>query len=390
MEQREMQRLRTVEMLARQTSVEARAALSGYPGTDKLRASASLSRVLDKLGTPQRPNQTIVPQRGEEWRIDHEAGLFDGIEAELAQEAARAAGQSHHPQRPIIPWSMLAGQRDLTSASAPGGGYLTSTAVASPLLVLAPFSVVAKLATILPGLKSDLSIPMTTVEPTSGSQATEASAISASTPTLKSLAFQPHSVIALVEYSHQMRLQANALDEYLRRLLLGAIGRKLDVEVLQGSGASGEINGLVTNPDCTAIVGTSIDLDKLLTGQATAANADCNDESIAVLTTPNVRKLLGKREAVTGNGGFLWQGGRCAGMPGYVSSTMPSATAIIGDFANLIVGIFGAGIEIAVNEGGQTAADFKFMRGVTQVRALLYADAGARAPASFSVATSIT
>ena len=147
---------------------------------------------------------------------------------------------------------------------------------------------------------------------------------------------------------------------------------------------------MANNSDTTAIVGTSLDLDKLLTGQQTAADLDADDASIAVLTTPAVRRLLSKREAVSGNGGFLWSGGRCANMPAYVSSTMPTAKAIIGDFANLIVGIFGAGIEISINEGGQTASDFKFMRGTVQIRATLMADANARTPASFSVASSIT
>lgn len=365
-----------------------------YQAEEKLRANpkGSLSRIFAELTRSRTVNPAgIEPRPGGDWYPPSDVGLYDGVEHELCVEAARAAGESYRPRQPIIPWSMLLGQRDLTSASAPGGGFLTSTAVASPLQVLAPFSVVARLATILPGLTSDLTIPITTVEPTAGSQATETSAISPSTPTLKSLAFQPHSIITIVEYSHQIKLQAaGVLDEYLRRLLLGAVGRKLDVEVLQGSGASGEINGLVTNPDTTAIAGASLDLDKLLTGQQTAADLDADDASIAVLTTPAVRRLLAKREAVTGNGGFLWQGGRCAGMPGYVSSSMPAAKAIVGDFSNLLVGIFGAGIEIAVNEGGQTAADFKFMRGITQVRAMLHADAGARAPASFSVATSIT
>ena len=75
--------------------------------------------------------------------------------------------------------------------------------VGSPLQVLAPSTRGGeKLATVLPGLKGDLTIPTTSVEPTAGWQSTEATAISASTPTLRSLAFLcPKSVIALVEYS---------------------------------------------------------------------------------------------------------------------------------------------------------------------------------------------
>ena len=77
-------------------------------------------------------------------------------------------------------------------------------------------------------------------------------------------------------------------------------------------------------------------------------------------------------------------------MPAYVTSTMPALTMIVGDFHNLLVGIFGAGIELAVNQGGKTSAGFIFATGKVQVRAMLSADAGARAPASFTVATSIT
>jgi hypothetical protein len=69
---------------------------------------------------------------------------------------------------------------------------------------------------------------------------------------------------------------------------------------------------------------------------------------------------------------------------------MPAATMLVGDFANLIVGVFGAGVAIDVNVGGKTSADFMFQRGETQVRAMLMCDANARTPSSFTVASSIT
>jgi HK97 family phage major capsid protein len=361
---------------------------------DKIRTPASpqgsLSRVFDELQRSRTVNPSgYTPPPGRQWFPPSDTGLYDGLEHELCVEAARQSGESYSPRQPIIPWSMLA-TRDLTAASASSGGYLTSTDVGTPLQVLAPFSVVARLATVLFGLTSDVSLPVTTAEPTPEWMPTEGTVANASTPTLKALSLTPHTVIAIVQYSYQLKMQAGALDEYLRRLLLSAIGRALDVAVLRGSGANGEINGLVNNPDVTALAGAALDLDKLLTAQETAANADADDASIAALTTPSVRRLLAKREAVSGNAGMLWRGGRCADVPAYVTTSMPAATMLVGDFANLIVGVFGAGVAIDVNVGGKTSADFMFQRGETQVRAMLMCDANARTPSSFTVASSIT
>src|SRR5262245_30966465 len=44
-----------------------------------------------------------------------EVGRIDGIEAEVLQDAARAAGVSYDPQRVFVPWGAFV--RDLTTAS---------------------------------------------------------------------------------------------------------------------------------------------------------------------------------------------------------------------------------------------------------------------------------
>jgi hypothetical protein len=116
------------------------------------------------------------------------------------------------------------------------------------------------------------------------------------------------------------------------------------------------------------------------------ASANASDESIAFVTTPEVRELLENREAATGNGGFVWQDDRVADRPGYVTTDMPAATMVAGDWADIILALWGPGFELSFNPYEQS----KFIAGITTARVLVSMDVAVQHPASFCAATSIT
>ena len=73
------------------------------------------------------------------------------------------------------------------------------------------------------------------------------------------------------------------------------------------------------------------------------AEANVTDENIAFLSTPAVRELLEGREKATGGGKFVWDKDLVADRPASVTTDMPTATMICGDFSLVYVGIWGAG-----------------------------------------------
>lgn len=74
-----------------------------------------------------------------------------------------------------------------------------------------------------------------------------------------------------------------------------------------------------------------------------SAEANVTDENIAFLSTPAVRELLEGREKATGGGKFVWDKDLVADRPASVTTDMPTATMICGDFSLVYVGIWGAG-----------------------------------------------
>jgi hypothetical protein len=117
-----------------------------------------------------------------------------------------------------------------------------------------------------------------------------------------------------------------------------------------------------------------------------AAEANVGDARIAYISTPAVRELLEGREIVTGSGQFVWQRDQVADRAAYVTTDMPAATMICGDYGNVYVGIWGEAFVLEINPFDPT----NFRAGVIQARVLLSCDVAVLYPAGFAVASSIT
>ena len=82
---------------------------------------------------------------------------------------------------------------------------------------------------------------------------------------------------------------------------------------------------------------------------------------------------------------YIWGRGRVAGQPGYVTTDMPSSTLIAGAWPELLLGLWGPGIELVVNPHEPTA----FTKGIVQVRCLVSCDGAVAHAAAFNAATSV-
>jgi HK97 family phage major capsid protein len=311
-----------------------------------------------------------------------QAGHLDGLEREVLEQSARDARENFDPQRVRVPWALFG--RDLTAATANAGGYLVATDVGAAVDVLRPWSVTARAGlTFLEGLVGNLTLPRTTARVTAQWLATEATAATESQPTLGSIAMAPKFAAGYVEYSRQLDLQG-PVEQYVRNELLRTVGTLIDAAVINGTGNAGQPLGLLNTAGLGSQSGASLAWSGVLNMKETVATANGNDAATAFLTTPAVREILEAREMVATSGRFVWAADEMAGRPGFVSTDVPAATLIAGDFSRIVLALWGTGPVVEVNPYANFAA------GIRGARLIVACDVAVTHATAFCVATSVT
>lgn len=306
-----------------------------------------------------------------------------GEDREAIQEMSRTYGIQHpDPQRPFIPFCAL---RDLNVANSGQGGYLVSSDTRDAIDLLRPWSVTVRAGlTVETGMAGNEAIPKTTSKATPYWLSTETAQLTASQPQLAQTVLTPHTAGAFVAFSRQLSIQTNA-DRYVRRELLRTVGTAVDQATINGSGVSGQPSGILLAAGVQTQSGTTLNAGAL-TMKRKSAEANVADDRIAFLSTPAVRELLEGRERAAGSGRFVWDRDTVADRPAFVSTDVPTATMIEGDFSDVFLGIWGAGFVLEVNPYDPTA----FKAGGYQARVLVSCDVAVMHPEGFVVASSIT
>ena len=114
------------------------------------------------------------------------------------------------------------------------------------------------------------------------------------------------------------------------------------------------------------------------------ASANARDEAIAFITTPAIREILEARERGTNGDGFIWDGEQIASRPGYVTTDIPSATMVAGDWSELILALWGTGLEFSINPYAT------FPARIVGARVLVSCDVGIWHLGAFCISTVIT
>lgn len=293
------------------------------------------------------------------------------------------------PHELVVPHEIL--QRDLQVALASAGGFLTGDPRVPTLAdAQRPRGIVRRAgATIITGLSGDVLVARQTGTATVKWLTNEVDAAAESQQTVANVALTPKTVSAYTEVSRQLWTQAPVLAELLvRRDLAGLAETALDAAALAGSGASGQPLGIVNSPVGT-FTGASIAWSGVLEAQTDVftASAAANPAAFAYVTTPAVASLLAQRQ------GFstlepIWRGaldeGSVAGARAFSSTSVPSATILLGDWSQFVVAEFGPGIELRVNPYAN------FPAGIIGVVVFYTLDVGMFFPNAFSVATSVS
>jgi len=310
---------------------------------------------------------------------DLSRGELLGENREALQESAKRDGVVFDGVRPYLSF------RDLSVAAGAAGGFLKQTDVQESVDILRPWSVMARAGVQVEfGLVGDQVVPKVSAKTTPNWLPTEATQGTATTPQLSQVSLAPKDLVGSLQYSRQFSKQANA-PAFAARELLRTVGAAVDEAVIAGTGVSGQPTGIINTNGIQTQSGTTLN-SGVNTMKQKSAEANVTDENIAFLSTPAVRALLENRERVTGSGRFVWDKDQVADRAAHVSTDIPTATMLAGDFSLIYLGFWGAGLVLEINPYEQT----NFRSGVIQARVLVSCDVAVLHPGAFIVASSIT
>jgi len=321
--------------------------------------------------------------------VRSEIGIGEAeAENAVCKRLAESTDQAPHYGR-YIPFRALA-SRDLgATGAASAGGYLVGDDTRNDIFTdyLRPFSVAGALGVqTIPRLSANILAPLFSAGST-GYWVGEGEAPTESTPTAGTVYLTPHRIAAFIDYTRQLLLQAVGLEEILRRDLGGAFGAGVDAGMLNGSGTGNEPQGIIGTTGVGSVSGAtfSVTIAASIVGTVEAANVPLTGPGVGWVMPPAVAEILRKREAATGSG-FIVNENKLLGFPVYVSTSMPAATILFGNF--------GAGVQIA--QWGPDALDVLVNPytgahdGLVSIIANAYVDVFVRWPAAFCAATSVS
>lgn len=326
----------------------------------------------------------------EEWgRAFANAQLLETTAPDLQGVGGRFASRFGFRDTAIVDFDWLRMEsRALGISTGAKGGYLVGVdtmPVADPLWQDSTIGVTG--VQILEGLSSSLAIPRGTGAVTASWQSGEGGAPTAVDETLGSVSVTPKAVIATVQCSVQLARQALGAQEFLARLLLRTLRELLDNALLQGTGASGQPQGLANLPTASGIQqvsGTSLAWAGILNAQRLASASGVTDSRMTWVGAPTVRETIAARERTSGSGRTLWDDGKIAGNPALATPDAPASTLFVGDFSQALLALFGPGIELRFDPANN------FNTGLVAWQVLAVSDIVFLQPSGFVRITSIT
>lgn len=313
-----------------------------------------------------------------------------GFELDCSRAIYQRTGKPIEANKFYVPYEVQEARRDLTVASASGGGYLVATQNMSFIELLRNRTVAYRMGVNrLPGLVGNVTIPKQTGAATPVWLANESSTVTESAQTFGQLALTPHTVGAYVEISRQLLLQSQPAAEQIAMSDVANVASiAVDLSVLSGSGASGQPTGITNTAGIGAFTGTSLASAGVLDAQADVLGANVVPVAPGYVTTAAVAALLMARPELPTTGTTrLWQGsmldGSMFGFRAMTSAQMSSATMLFGDWDKVVVGEWGT-LEIETNPYAN------FQAGIIGIRAMITIDVGVRYAGAFSYSSSIT
>lgn len=250
-------------------------------------------------------------------------------------------------------------RRDLTVSPATAGGHTVATNLLAASfidLLRNKLSVTQMGAQFLSGLVGNIAIP----RQTGGAAAywvAESGAPTESGATFDQVTMTPKTVGAFSDISRKLLIQSSMdVEGFVRNDLATVMALAIDSAALNGTGASNQPRGVLQTSGIGSVAGGTngaaptwgniVDLET----QISIANADAGN--LGYLTNAKVRGKLKTTSKVSGQNGFVWEGGELNGYRAAVSNQVPSnltkgsasgtcSAIVFGNWSDLIIGQWG-------------------------------------------------
>ena len=301
----------------------------------------------------QRANTWLPKKDQESYSIARAIGLLaagkpvDGLEGECAREMESRYGRSTKGNF-VIPMDALM-KRDNTTVPGSKGGFLVETQPQTFIDLLRNKALTAQLgAQVLPNMVGDLTFP----KQTSASNVAyigETQQVTESELGFGQIVSRPKYARALTQFSKGLLNQSNpSIEALVRNDLVAQAALAIDSSVLAGAGGNAPL-GIKNTSGVGSVSTSSATLAKMLDFEKKVATANADFGTMAFLTNPTVRASLKAKDKGTAGVNFIWNdANEVLGYSAYASNQVAANTIYFGNWSQVIVPMWGAGVEIEV------------------------------------------
>lgn len=312
---------------------------------------------------------------------DRRAQEAAAFEFECSRAAADQYGKS--AQGIMLPADVLRNwTRDLNSADESelftddfrGGEFIDVLRNAS--------SVMQAGARMLGGLSGDVKIPKKTSAAAAGWIASEGGASSESEMVVGQVSMTPKTLGAHTDVTRQLLIQSSMdVEAMMRDDLAQAIATAIDLAGLEGSGSSGQPTGILNTSGVNTVTNFAAanpTFAEVVTLETAVAEDNALTGNLAYILPAAMYGSLKTTEKATGTAQFVAEpGGTINGYRGIVSNQCTAGNLYFGNFADLLIGMFG-GLDIVVDPYTNSTS------GTVRVVALQSMDVAVRHAVSFA------
>ncbi|MBS0183605.1 MAG: phage major capsid protein [Nitrospira sp.] len=276
-------------------------------------------------------------------------------------------------------------RRDLTASIASSGGYLVDVETAPGNLFTAfLFGVLdyVRLGITLLTLTRNAVFPKMTGSVTAGWLTNEGASLTESQMSFAVAAASPKSVGAYCEASDQILRQTSpAAQAFILRMMALATAAEVSAKLISGTGASGQLTGLLNVSGVGSVSGASATYGTLLDAVKNVEDASgiVDPSKAGFVLAPTDARLFRGRELAAGSG-MIMRGNELGGYPAQVSKSVPNGSAIFADWSQLALLSWGV-LEVGIDPVGVNSSLFK--TGSVGIRSIWTCDSVCLHPESF-------
>ncbi|MDD2469090.1 MAG: phage major capsid protein [Desulfobulbus sp.] len=308
-----------------------------------------------------------------------------GFEAEVHRSLQRTMGNpvGSNGKSFFLPVEVMTYQRDLTTAG-DGGSLVANQLMATNFIdVLRPHSrVIEAGARKLTGLIGDCDIPRKT-----GGLTTywigEGNNLTKSDLALDQVSLVFRTVGAAIDVTRKQRLQSSLdVENLIKADGLAALGTGVDRAAIQGTGLNDQPTGIVNITGINTIDFTTAGIPtwgEVVDMETACATDNALQGALAYMLHGTINGTLKKTEKSSNTARYILEDGKLNGYRALATNQVPSGTIVFGNWSDLLIGEWGPGIEINVDNASLS------LSGGLRLVFLLSVDCAVRHPESFTV-----